>query len=77
MCEELQEDHKKMGVKRHVQFGVDEYGVVDIRKNLPCRNRNHGSCVDCRHFGGRAWGCTRSFYENSVLNSLQKEKQIL
>ena len=56
VCEELQEDHKKLSVKRHVQFNVDQYGVMDMGKNLNSRKRNDGFCVDYHHFGGRSWG---------------------
>lgn len=38
MCEELQEDHKKLSVKRHVQLNVDQYGVMDMRKNFNAKN---------------------------------------
>lgn len=77
VCEELQEDCKKLSVKRHVQFNVDQCGVMDMGENLNSRRRNDGFCVDHHHFGGRPWGWNGLFYENSVLNSLQKPKQIL
>lgn len=38
MCEELKEDHKKLSVKRHVQLNVDQYGVMDMRKNFNAKN---------------------------------------
>lgn len=43
MCEELQEDHKKLSVKRHVQFNADQYGVMDMGKNLNARKDMMGS----------------------------------
>lgn len=77
MCEELQEDPKKLGVKRCAQFSVDQYGVMHVEKNLNSPKRSDGFCVDHYHFGERSCSWNRFFYENSELNSLQKSKQIL
>lgn len=76
MCEELQEDHKKLSVQRHVQFNVGQYGVMDMGKILNSRKRNDGFSVDpVIILEEYLW--IEIFYENSVLNSLQKPKQIL
>lgn len=63
MYEELQEDHKKLSVKRHVQFNADQYGVMDMGKNLNARKRHDGFCVSQHHFGSRSQDQNRSFYE--------------
>lgn len=55
--------HKKLSVKRHVQFSVDQYGVMDMGKNLNSRKRHDGFCVDRHPFGSRSQGQNRSFCE--------------
>lgn len=58
-----------------MQFNVDQYGVMDMGKNLNARKRHDGFCVSQHHLGSRSQGQNRSFYETQWYSTGCKNKK--